>query len=68
MTKAEFLELMAGEQRWILLRCLRMVAMALIIPGWMSKDRAEKSEMTGAQFDVVVDAAAAQEKTEEGPC
>ena len=30
MTKAEFLELRAGEQRWVLPRCLRFVLHMLI--------------------------------------
>ncbi len=54
MTKAEFLHLSAGEQRWVLLRCLKY-ALMVILPGvmrgpgtqeimrgqWTDQDRAE---------------------------
>jgi hypothetical protein len=51
MTKAEFLELRAGEQRWVLLRCLRFALVMLLN---------EKPSLTRAvlnQFDGAMDAA-----------
>jgi hypothetical protein len=58
VTKAEFLELRAGEQRWILLRCLRF-ALAMLLD--------EKPSLTKAvlaQFDAAMDAA--EEEAVEG--
>ena len=58
MTKAEFLELRAGEQRWILLRCLRFVL------GMLVNEKPPLTRAILAQFDDMADRAA-QEETED---
>jgi hypothetical protein len=58
MTKAEFLELRAGEQRWVLLQCLRF-ALAMLLNEKPSLTRAVL-----AQFDGAMDVA--EEETVEG--
>jgi len=66
MTKAEFLELRAGEQRWILLRCLLMMfvrIMATLLPDEIYSDPPAMVKRLGDDFDEVVDRAA-----EEDPC
>ncbi|MCK4681150.1 hypothetical protein KAT82_08475 [bacterium] len=59
MTKAEFLELRAGEQRWVLLRCLRFV-LHMVIPAKAIGLTSEVLE----QFDRNAEGAA-QEITED---
>ncbi len=60
MTKTEFLELRAGEQRWILLRVLKYMLVALL-PRRMAVN---KVRLSLTQFDKHVDSAA-QERTDE---
>ncbi len=47
MTKAEFLELKAGEQRWVLVRCLRF-AVAMLLNEKPSLTRAVLTRFDGA--------------------
>jgi len=58
VTKAEFLELRAGEQRWVLLRCLRFVL------GMLFDEKPPLVRAILAQFDCIPDQAA-QEITED---
>lgn len=58
MTKAEFLELRAGEQRWVLLRCLRFVLAMLL------KEKPSPTRAVLAQFDGAMDVA--EEEAVEG--
>ena len=60
MTKAEFLELRAGEQRWVLLQAVRMT-LGLLIPPRIAKSRVRA---TLASFDTRMEQAA-QETTED---
>ena len=57
MTKAEFLELKAGEQRWVLLQCLRATAMTLCSLTHSVHNAAERSEairLTREALDEVI--------------
>jgi hypothetical protein len=51
MNKAEFLELRAGEQRWILLWCLRF-ALAMLL-----NEKPSLTKAILAQFDAAMDVA-----------
>jgi hypothetical protein len=71
MTKTEFLELRAGEQRWVLLRCLRFVAGLIVgvVPPGIPKtvpDRHERKKLGVHAMDKLIEVAekAALEKTE----
>lgn len=57
MTKAEFLELRAGEQRWILLQVLKYM-LAVLLPRRMANS---KVRLSLAQFDRHIDTAAREE-------
>ena len=59
MTKAEFLELMAGEQRWILLRCLRFIL------GMLLNEKPPLTRAILAQFDSMADRAAHEKREDE---
>lgn len=59
MTKAEFLELKAGQQRWILLRTIRM-AFWLLIAGPLKEGRAEAFKIVKLEADI-----AAKEVTDD---
>ena len=65
MTKAEFLELRAGEQRWILLHCLRETAMTLSGLSHHVTNAAERADAIRAAreaLDEVMDAALEEER------
>jgi len=64
MTKAEFLELRAGEQRWILLRCLLMMFMkymAYTLTDGNMHDATAVAESAADSFEEVMDATAKEE-------
>ena len=65
MTKAEFLELRAGEQRWVLFRCLRLVCCTLV--AFLTVGTAQEKQHRGRlAYDELNEEAdeAAWEKTE----
>ena len=63
MTKAEFLELRAGEQRWVLFRCLRYVLWCFAHHSLAART----GESAESVFEGLGEAAdhAAQEETED---
>lgn len=63
MTKAEFLDLSAGQQRWVLFQAVRMT-LGLLIPPRISKSRVR---LILASFDTRMDQAAQEEMTDEKP-